>query len=69
MQTTRGTSITDSPTPIHSTGIPVEPPTLRKGFTTPKDQSYKNILLFSEFYDLDRNWYLGTNLIADNVSP
>lgn len=34
----------------------------------PKDASYKYILMYSDFYDDDRNWYLGTNTVRDSVS-
>lgn len=35
----------------------------------PSDVSgHKYVLLYSDFYDDDRNWYLGQNLIADSVS-
>lgn len=38
-----------------------------QNFHFPKDESYKYILLFSDFYDNDRNWYLGTDYINDTV--
>lgn len=37
-------------------------------FRMAQDTAYRYVLLFSDFYDDDRNWYLGTNLIKDSVS-
>lgn len=34
----------------------------------PKDKTYRYVLLYSDFYDDDRNWYLGKNLITTQVS-